>query len=162
MKRILIKLPKDRRQPGTLSVLERDAVILAGIDCRGKADNGTAKARGNPERVCILPYGDTPSGAWHGCEVAHFAKPVDGLGKAWIALERPWSGDAVNALIHGRTGLGIHGGRGNGDLVATKGCIRVRDNDFALIVDALGLDEFIVEIIDTEPAASGDRKEQST
>lgn len=158
MKRILIRLPKDRLQIGTLSVLEKDAVILAGIECRGKADNGTAKARGNPERVCTLPYGDTPSGAWHGCEVTRFTKPVDGLGKAWIPLERPWSGDAVNALIHGRTGLGIHGGRGNESLAATKGCIRVRDNDFALIVDALGSDPFIVEVIDTEPAASGPKE----
>lgn len=161
MKRILVRLPVDRRQAGTLTVLEDDRVLLAGMPCRGKADNGTAKARGNPERLPTMPFGDTPTGVWHGCKVTPFAKPVAGLGGAWIALDRPWSGDAVQAQINGRSGLGIHGGRGNGDLVATQGCVRVRDDDFARIADAVGRDEFWVEVIDLpEPAASGNPKEQ--
>lgn len=155
MKRIVIRLPVDRRQVGHLSVLDDDRVVLAGIPARGKADNGTAKARGNPERLPAMPFGDTPAGVWHGCRVVKFAAPVAGLGAAWIALDKPWSGDAVQAQINGRSGLGIHGGRGNGDLVATQGCVRVRDDDFARIADAVGGDEFWVDVIDQEDTSAG-------
>lgn len=160
MKRILIRLPPDRRQAGHLTVIEDDKVVLAGIPARGKADTGTAKARGNPSRCTTMPFGDTPSGVWHACRVTKLPKPAPGLGAAWIALERPWSGDAVQAQINGRSGLGIHGGRGNGDLIATQGCVRVRDDDFARIADAMGQDEFWVDVIDhPAPAASGNPKE---
>lgn len=152
---IRVKLPKDRRQIGELAVLDVDALVLHGIECRGKADNGTATARGNPSRTTTMPYGDTPSGRWHGCQVTKLPQPADGIGGAWIPLEKPWSGDAVQAQINGRRGLAIHAGRGNDALMATKGCIRVRDRDFARLCEVLGDKIFDVEVIDTEPAVPG-------
>lgn len=152
---IAIKLPKDRRQIGQLAVKDGDLTLLAGIECRGKADNGTATARGNPSRIATMPYGDMPSGRWHECKVTKLAQPVDGIGGSWIPLEKPWSGDAVQAQINGRRGLAIHAGRGNDDLMATKGCIRIRDRDFARLCEVLGDRVFDVEVIDTAPAVPG-------
>lgn len=157
---IRVKLPKDRRQIGELAVLDGETTALHGIECRGKADNGTAMDRGNPSRLTTMPYGDMPSGRWHGCKVTRLAKSADGIGGAWIPLDKPWSGDAVQAQINGRRGLAIHAGRGNDALVATKGCIRVRDRDFARLCEVLGAREFDVEVIDTEPAVPGDGGER--
>lgn len=152
---IHVKLPKDRRQIGELAVLDGETTALHGIECRGKAASDTAKERGNPSRITTMPYGDMPAGRWRGCKVVQLDKPADGIGGAWIPLEKPWSGDAVQAEINGRRGLAIHAGRGNDALMATKGCIRVRDRDFARLCEVLGDRNFDVEVIDTAPAVPG-------
>jgi hypothetical protein len=61
---IVVQLPADRTQKGTLSLVAADgATLLAGpFQTYGKADGQTAAANGNPTRNTLLPFGDTPLG----------------------------------------------------------------------------------------------------
>lgn len=157
--KLTVHLPRDRELHGSASLIaDSGAVVLAGMDARGKADSSIAEFHKNPKRDPTLPYGDTPYGVWHSCRVQRIEPPKNGLGDAWIPLDKPFSGDAVKAKINGRTGLGIHAGRGNNVLTATKGCVRLRDRDFAALAHALGGQEFDVEI--TAPEEPG--KEEKT
>lgn len=154
--KLTIRLPTDRALLGTALLAGDDgAVLLSGMDARGKADSSIAELHKNPTRDPKMPYGDSPYGIWHGCKVVKIAPPKNGVGDAWIPLDRPFSGDAVQAHINGRKGLGVHAGRGNHALVSTKGCVRMRDSDFKGLCGAIGTREFEVEVTDTEPAAPG-------
>lgn len=161
---LLIRLQPDRRQVGTLSVVEDDQgvrKIALVIDARGKADSASADRAGNQRRNPRQPFGDTPCGRWFGCTIVRrpqwTAGRVDGIGEFWIPLPYERAGDQatrdlLNPAIKGhRDALGIHGGRGDGDLVATQGCVRVRDRDFARLHEVIGGEQFDVVITD-EPA----------
>lgn len=158
--KLAVYLPADRTMQGSAALLDAaGGVVLSGMDARGKADSSIAEFHENPKRDPLMPYGDTPYGVWHGCKVQKIAPPKNGVGDAWIPLDKPFSGDAVQAKIAGRTGLGIHAGRGNHALVATKGCVRMRESDFKALCGALGDAEFDVEI--AAPAEPGNKEKDN-
>lgn len=136
--KILVTLPRDRRLAGHLFVVDDAGEVALAVDARGKADNARAAKAGNPSRDPTRPYGDTPSGAYAPTRLVVFAPPHPRLGRAWFPIEGG-GGDALQARLNGRTGLGIHGGRGDGALVATYGCVRLRDRDMKRVAElALG------------------------
>ena len=148
MKRILAFLPKQRATPGLMHLFDHDGVLLHTCPCLGKADNDRALNEGNPDRDPILPYGDTPSGDFKPCKVERFDPPHARIGWSWIPLYGA-SGDAMRAMI-GRTGLGIHAGKGDDRLVPTYGCVRIRDRDMMILAREIGTDAVTVSIEDME------------
>lgn len=159
---VLVRLQQDRRQVGSLSLIEIEAwvrKVAFSCDARGKSDQASADKARNQHRDPRQPMGDTPTGRWTGCRVVSrpHMRENDGIGPRWIEL--PWecaADDATRRLLDpkikgSRSKLGIHGGRGNGDLVATKGCVRVRDQDFRRLDELIGGRAFDVVITD-EPA----------
>lgn len=110
-------------------------MLLHELACLGKADNRRAAEHGNPDRDPVRPYGDTPLGRYDG-KVVRFDLPDKVLGEAWIKLD-PKSGEALAGLGNGRSGLGIHGGRGDEKLMPTLGCVRMYDRDFKVLVAAI-------------------------
>jgi hypothetical protein len=58
---ILINLPDNRYNPGTLELLDDAGTVLFGpVACLGKADNQMAAEHNNPARIHTKPFGDTP------------------------------------------------------------------------------------------------------
>lgn len=159
-----ISLPRDRTLPGVMRVTrgglfsDDDELILPEIPCRGKADSARAAREGNPSRDPLKPYGDTPSGEYEETQIEMLGHANSRVGKGWIPMQGR-SGDALAALENGRSGLGIHGGRGNRGLMATHGCVRVRDADFDLLAKALKGQKFRVVIrdVDMPPARVAER-----
>jgi len=153
MYHIRIRLPKDRTRHGVL-ILGLDPrikgdprvapggglALLPSILCYGKADNARAAEAGNPGRDPTRPYGDTPAGVFARTRVERFATPHPRLGRAWIPLApvAGQPGQAAAALANGREGLGIHAGRGDGELMPTYGCVRLGDRDFAVLARRIG------------------------
>ena len=141
---IRITLSPDRTQPGELSYNRKS------LPCLGKADNTRAAAHGNSRRDPVHPWGDTPTGLYAPARVVWFAARTP-LGEAWLPLEGV-HGDALTARHNGRTGLGIHAGRGSGRLVPTYGCVRLRARDFYTMLCVVGDRRVDVEIIEfTKP-----------
>lgn len=148
MFRIIAFLPVNRAAQGWLHLFGHDgAKLTANIPVRGKADNARAAAAGNAGRDPTLPYGDTPSGVYAPSRILPLAPPHPRIGALFLPLEGA-SGDAHLAKLRGRTGLGLHAGRGDGNLVATYGCLRVRDCHMAEIYDIVGGDEVLVTVHD--------------
>jgi hypothetical protein len=136
---IQIVLPKERRNPGTLS-LEHDGERLLSCRCLGKADNQAAAKVGNPGRDPLLKNGDTPAGEYQGriADTSWAQTPV--LSRSYgpnraITLEAI-SGAALRAK---RKGLAIHGGDPGsaGLLRPTNGCVRVDNDRQARIVELI-------------------------
>ena len=138
--KILITLPADRAQPGKLTYDQRT------VPCLGKADNARAMANGNPMRDPTFPWGDAPTGLYASARPVWFATRTP-LGEAWIPLDGV-QGDALAARHNGRTGLGIHAGRGSGRLIPTYGCIRLRARDFYGMIGVIGDQRVDVEIVE--------------
>lgn len=150
MKSILVRLPTNRWNTGTLYVYgDKHDLILAPMAARGKADGKKAARKGNPARDPTLPYGDTPAGTYKPGRVVMFAEKHERLGAGWIEIEGE-SGDAAQALANGRSGIAIHAGAGNdaAHLRATYGCIRVTDIDFRHLAFVLGHDLVQVTVED--------------
>lgn len=147
MNRLHVYLPSSRNGTGWLHVFGADGHHLVEIECRGKADSQKATANGNPGRDPTLPYGDTPSGRFELTEITATGDHAPKLGPLWIPLVGK-DGDAAAAKMNGREGLGVHGGRGDGELIATYGCLRLRDRDFALLKSLVGTDQVSVQIED--------------
>lgn len=146
---IEISLPKNRWNAGTLKVLGADGKqLLADIECRGKADGQRAALESNTSRDPVYPYGDTPSGQYGPTKLILFREESERFGIGWIPMEGI-TGDAYDAKQNGRSGLAIHGGRGNGRLMATLGCVRVRDIDFRHMAHVLGNAPIAITIEDT-------------
>lgn len=135
--RITIRLPRDRSKPGELDLID-DAglLLLRGLPCLGKADNERAAKAGNPRRLPTKPYGDTPTGTYATATVATYAPPHPRMGAFAIPLEGI-DGEALIARAE-RTGLAIHGGRGNVRLVPTFGCVRLFDDDMLALAVNIG------------------------
>ena len=138
--KIHITLPSDRALPGKLTYERRT------VPCLGKADNARAVANANPTRDPTHPWGDAPTGLYAPARPVWLATRTP-LGEAWIPLDGV-QGDALTARHNGRTGLGIHAGRGIGRLVPTYGCIRLRARDFYGILSAIGDRRVDVEIVE--------------
>jgi len=144
--KLLVLLPKDRTLTGMLHSIQEDGQIAFSAPCRGKADNGRAVKENNPERKPVLPYGDTPSGRYK------MTSPIPlqsnpRLGR-WFIPMKGMTGDAAAAANYGRTGLGIHAGRGDDELIATYGCVRLRDSDMDKLAALLGKTKFTIEVMD--------------
>lgn len=141
-----IMLPEDRAKPGILRLFEGpQQTLVFDAQCLGKADNLRAADKGNPARDPARPYGDTPTGEYGPTRWFPFAQPHPRMGDGWIPLSGI-SGQAEDAVRNGRTGLGIHAGRGDGRLVPTYGCVRMRDADMARLAEIVGDREIRVEI----------------
>lgn len=152
MFRIHVYLPKDRNDAGWLNLAGPDGALrLYNIPCRGKADNERAAREGNPSRDPTRPYGDTPSGTYDPERIVQFDPPHHRLGRWFLPLRGAGggaSGDALLADERGRTGLGIHAGRGDGRLITTYGCLRLHDRDMAEIAAIVGAELVTVTIED--------------
>ncbi len=145
--RILIRLPHDRAQPGSLNLVDIEPTVLFSCDCLGKADGQRALAEGNRQRDPLKPYGDTPTGEYAAARVRTHEPPHPRMGPLSIALIGI-AGDAVRAK-QDRVGLAIHAGRGDGHLIPTYGCIRLRDRDLAdlaAVMAGRAAEIFIAEI----------------
>jgi hypothetical protein len=133
--KISVVLPQNRIRPGQLSVFDDDGSLVFGpVACLGKADNGAAKAHGNPTRDPTQRFGDTPTGSYAAVMlVVHDAGEtnVHTYGAHPSILLDPVSGQALTAKQQGRTGIMIHGGAPSptGGLRPTNGCVRLSEAD---------------------------------
>ena len=57
-------------------------------------------------------------------------------------------GDAATAVECGRTGLGLHAGRGDDRLVPTYGCLRITDLHFDRLAECLDGDAVEIRILE--------------
>ena len=114
------------------------------VVCLGKSDNGTAARNSNPARNPLFPWGDLPIGEFEKTRAVWFDKKTR-LGEAWIPIEGV-AGDALEAKKNGRYGLGIHAGRGSGQLVPTHGCLRLLARDFFQLLIWAGNEEMFIRI----------------
>lgn len=147
MPMIVVQLPADRTQTGTLSLVADDGTTVVGpFKTYGKADGGTATANNNPTRSSLLPFGDTPLGTYSvpGLEVTG-----DGTGRSTHSYGpngairlNPTEGDAQTAAIDGRLYLLIHGGDLNaaGALRPTNGCLRLSNDDMKSLINAIAVE----------------------
>ncbi len=129
--------PRGRTVDGTLAAYA-DGVLIAGPwPCSGRAAGDDARKHANPTRDPRLSYGDHPLGTWEIVSVEE--KPAtqrDTYGR-WFARLRAIDGEAKEAEMAGRAGIGIHSGAldvldldGDGrtdDLRRTHGCLRTTD-----------------------------------
>lgn len=147
MPSIRITVPANRNNRGTLAVLDAAGREVVSCVCLAKAAQELASKVGNSKRDPVKRYGDTPVGSYIAQKGAvALDPPQKSFGAGWIPLD-PVGGQAQTAEDRGRSGLAIHGGRGNTRLVPTGGCIRVFDRDYARIVAALrGAKGFKVEV----------------
>lgn len=143
--KIVITLPANRWNNGTLVALDDAGAVLLECPARGKADGGLANKAGNPLRDPTRRNGDTPTGGYALTAVRRFDSRDPKFGWGFIPLD-PVSGAALAAKKNGRTGLGIHCGRSQTALIATEGCVRIFDRDFLALSELAGTRHFSVEI----------------
>jgi hypothetical protein len=147
---ITITLPADRRSTGRLVFRSADGELKFSCPCLGRS----AGHASNPTRDPLKYRGDTPTGRYALTFVTRLAAPITGIGSLWIGLDPDdfYDTQARKAEKAGRTGLGIHGGRGDGLLKPTHGCVRLKDVDMAALARIAGKTRFTVLI---ETAAQG-------
>lgn len=144
--RIIITLPKDRSKLGELKLFgvgqmpATDTPVFR-CPCLGRS----AGAATNPSRDPLKYRGHTPTGDYAVTFVTALARPIAGIGSLWIGLD-PVGGQAQAAEDAGRTGLGIHGGRGDDVYKMTHGCIRLLDKDMVALAKIAGKLRFSVSI----------------
>jgi len=145
---IVVQLPADRTQKGTLSLVADDgATVIAGpFQTYGKADGQTATANGNPSRNTLLPFGDTPLGTYSvpGMEVTGdgTGRSAHSYGPNGAIRLNPTGGNAATAAIAGRQYLLIHGGDLNaaGALRPTNGCLRLSNADMVSLITSIAVE----------------------
>ncbi|MBF0249946.1 MAG: L,D-transpeptidase [Alphaproteobacteria bacterium] len=148
---ISVFVPVDRLLPGFMRVFDPDGVrVLYDLPCRTKADGADAAEHDNPHRDPTRPYGDTPTGLYRPTWISRYIARHRTFGHHAILLEGQ-TGDALKAAQNGRTGLAIHGGRGDDKLMATYGCIRMFDRDIAMLAEEVGQAAVVVEVIESGP-----------
>lgn len=147
---LTVFLPKNRWLPGIARLQAPDGARLLGdMPCRGKADNARAAKAHNADRDPTRPWGDTPSGTYRPSSMTRFRSSHRTLGPLAILIEGE-TGDALAAKQKGRTGLAVHGGRGDDKLMATYGCVRMFDRDMLALSEAIGSDPVQVIVIDVD------------
>jgi hypothetical protein len=135
MPRIIARLPANRDICGTLSIEGPGGRRLAGpFFVGGRADDRLAIDGGNPERNPLLPFGDTPTGAYRVADIVPTGRgtayPVEEFGAAGMVVLEATGGDAVLADANGRFRLFIHGGATLGGLLKpTEGSLRLANGD---------------------------------
>jgi hypothetical protein len=145
---VIVQLPADRTQKGTLALFANDGVTLVAgpFQVYGKADGQTAATNGNPTRSTLLPFGDTPLGTYSvpGLEVTGdgTGRSTKSYGPNGAIRMNPTSGDAATAAIAGRQYLLIHGGDLNaaGALRPTNGCLRLSNADMVLLINSIAVE----------------------
>lgn len=146
MTELRANFPRGRAQDGTLAAYA-DGVMIAGPwPCNGRAAGDEARRRGNPSRDPRLAYGDHPLGEWAVVVVEVKPESLRRTYGRWFARLRAVSGEAIEATLAGRAGIGIHSGAldvsdidGDGDttdLRRTHGCLRTTDEAMTWIAGA--------------------------
>lgn len=136
-----IEFSSDRFKPGQLVLFEGDVPVFS-APCLGRSAGGDAD---NPDRDPARPYGDTPAGRYASTFVSRLPGAIAGIGDLFIPLDAV-AGPALDAERAGRRGLGIHGGRGDDRLYATRGSIRLLDKDMAELARIAGKRRFDVVV----------------
>lgn len=141
---VVITLPSDRQKSGVLVLRDGAGNILFSCKCLGRS----AGHASNPSRDPMKFRGHTPVGKYALTFVTYLAKPITGIGSLWVGLDPDnfYDTPARRAEKAGRTGLGIHGGRGDAVLKPTHGCIRLTDRDMADFYRIAGKRRFTVTI----------------
>lgn len=147
---VKIQLPTDRKKTGMLTLVDATTglTLFGPAPVLGRAARNTAAARGNAAADPLRPFGDTPTGTYNVNNIvkngAGTTRPVLQYGESGSIVLDPSAGDALTAKNNGRTGILIHAGRhANSSVVApnalkpTNGCIRMRDWDLNLLIDAI-------------------------
>ena len=145
---LYVELLSDRVQPGTAMLVDAEGDQRGFWSILGKADNGRAARAHNAARHPGLPYGDTPSGIYHPSRIVMFAEEHERIGKGWLPLTGAYGMAKWATTTGGRTGLGLHAGRGNDRLVPTFGCLRLRDQDFDRLRTIIGDDPIRVIVVE--------------
>lgn len=145
MTHLVIELPRDRLQLGTLWLEDDRHRIVAGpFPALGKADGITATRYSNRFRTSVRLYGDTPVGEYRVIAIRRtgpgtlYANQSAYGPNSTIVLE-PLSGDAAVAQAFGRTEFLIQGGDlgVNGGLRPTNGSIRLSNTSMAVLLRAV-------------------------
>lgn len=139
-----VTLPRDRRQSGDFALIDPAGNTMLVGGCLGKADGDRALQAGNPARDPIQPYGDTPTGRYAPAQILPLVPRHPRMGDYAISMIGV-DGQARQAMAR-RTGLYIHGGRGDGRLVPTYGCLRLLDRDMLAIERRVGRGWIVIEI----------------
>ena len=140
--RLLIILPDDRVLPGRATLLDASGVLFE-AECLGRAVPDYFAPKGAASR--LTHDGDTPLGLYASTRMIALPQEMTGIGRLFVPLH-PRDGEAADAERAGRTGLGVHGGRGDGKLRPTRGCVRLRDKDLARLALIAGERPFDVLI----------------
>lgn len=132
------RLPHNRRQAGTLELLDQSGQVLHRCPCLGLADQLAAAGAGNPQRDPTRQYGDTPAGRYR-VTLGRVLEPARSYGPGRVLVLDPLDGQARQAAANGRSGLLIHGGDPSpaGGLRPTHGCLRVSNHDQARLAELL-------------------------
>ena len=147
---LIAELQEDRATPGRILGYDENGGNCFSAPCLGRADNQRAAQASNARRIAIRPDGDTPTGVYKPARLVRFEREHRRMGIGWLPLDGLF-GQCCRALEMGRTGLGIHAGRGNTRLVPTYGCIRLLDKDFLELMERAG-DQLIRTVIVEKPA----------
>lgn len=139
-----VTLPRDRRQSGDFSLIDPAGNTMLVGPCLGKADNQRAMEAGNINRDPVRPYGDTPAGHYKPTRIQHLVPAHHRMGVYVIAMVGS-AGQALAAMTE-RTGLYVHGGRGDARLWPTYGCLRLLDRDMLAIQRRVGDALIAIEI----------------
>ena len=137
MYQITIRLPCNRDYAGTLKLEDAKGKLVAGpFQICARADDGLARANGNPGRLPVLPFGDMPLGEYEIVRIVPSGPgtPFDRkeFGAAGIIFLQPKHGEAALADANGRFIFLIHGGAlaRHGALRPTEdGSLRVSNRD---------------------------------
>lgn len=145
---VIVTLPKDRTRPGRLEYRDIKGELAFSCPALGRS----AGHPSNPTRDPMKHRGNTPVGRYAITFVSHLARPITGIGSLWIGLDPDdfYDTQARRAELAGRTGLGIHGGRGDAVLKPTHGCIRLTDRDMAALARIAGKTRFTVLVQEQE------------
>lgn len=141
---VTITAPRDRTKPGQLVLRNIKGETIFSCQCLLRSVGHAS----NPTRDPLKFRGDTPLGKYETTFVSHLPQKSVGVGDLWVGLDPAnfYDTPARRAEIAGRTRLGIHGGRGDGMLKATHGCVRLLDRDMADFARVAGKLRFTVEI----------------
>lgn len=133
-----VLLRRDRNIGGHLRLIHNgDPVAEYQVLGRGSRGGGDTS---------MLQNGNTPTGDYSGNTVVETSQwPQDSYGPWGAVRLKPLDGNALEASRLGRSGLLIHGGsrggkgywRGEGELRATHGCIRISNADMKNLLETL-------------------------
>lgn len=144
---INVALRKDRTKLGMLTI---GALTF---QCLAISDNQAAIVAGNPTHDPLKVDGDLPTGEYK-CLVINPGIPTHSYGPGKRLMLVGVAGDALKSTKL-RSGLMVHGGDLNPaytwwqGLRPTHGCLRLKDADMALLIEAVsGADEIGMRVVE--------------
>jgi hypothetical protein len=146
MHQIIIRLPTNRDYTGMLKLEDAKGKTIAGpFQIGGRIQDEFARTHGNPNRVPVLPFGDTPLGEYQIVQIVKSGPdtPYNSaeFGSAGLVFLQPKHGEAVLADANGRFIFFIQGGAlaRNGTLRPTEdGSLRLSNRDQRKLINLLG------------------------